>query len=377
MEPQSSSRPTRLVKLRKLTEVSRALTYAVCLNEVLMLTVRHASELLETQKAILMLTNDEGLLSVRAHVGIDDERCERFAEPFDESLVMRLRGLLEVDASCFLGVPLVVGGKVTGILAVSTFPSAAPNEEHEWLLSALADQASVALEKTKLDEIIEFREKLIGIVSHDLRTPMTAILISCRSLLKREDVAAQTLASVGRIQACAERANRMIHDLLDYTQAHLGGGIRLRKHPADLNHIVQHAVSELKVANPHRVIDFQADDSAQGNWDADRLGQVVRNLLSNALHYSPTETPVRIAIDTTADDGVGLWINNAGPPIAPARLPHIFEPMQRATAINGASDRSVGLGLYIVKHIIDAHGGTVKVESDDITGTSFSVWLPH
>ena len=376
MESQSPQQ-ARLLTIRKLTEVSRALTYAMSLDEVLKLTVQHAVELLQAQKAILMMSDENGLLSVRASVGINEDRCKRFAEPLDESLIVRLRGLLDVDASRFLGVPLVVNGNVTGILAVSAFADVTSNDEQEWLLSALADQASVALEKTKLDEIIEFREKLIGIVSHDLRTPVTAILISCRSLLKRGNVEAQTLATVGRIQSCAERANRMIHDLLDYTQAHIGGGIRIQRRPVGMQHIIEHAVAELSIANAGRTIDIDAKHDVYGNWDEDRLGQVVRNLLANALHYSPTDTPVRIDIDELADEGVTLSVHNQGPPITPSRLPHIFEPMQRATAINDASNRSVGLGLYIVRHLVEAHAGTVEVTSDAAHGTCFTVWLPH
>ena len=375
MQPKLSQQ-TRLLKFRKLTEVSRALTYAVSLDEVLNLTVEHAAELLEAKKAILMMMNDSGLLSVRAKVGIDADRCRRFAEPMDESLIMRLKGLLEADTAHFLGVPLVVGGNVTGILAVAGFAGATSGEEQEWLLSALADQAAVALEKTKLDEIIEFREKLIGMVSHDLRTPMTAILISCRSLLKRGDVGVQASAGIERIRACAERANRMIHDLLDYTQAHLGGGIRLQKRPADMIAIVRHAVDELTIAHPKRVVEVQSCSKAQGDWDADRLGQMVRNLLSNALHYSPCETPVRMVISTADNGATTLSMHNDGPPIPEARLPHIFEAMQRATAINDPSNRSVGLGLYIAQHIVEAHKGTIEVRSDAAHGTLFTVWLP-
>ena len=375
MEPPVAQQ-ARFVTFRKLTEVSRALTYAVSLDEVLQLTVAHATELLGAKKAILMLINDAGLLSVRASVSIDPERCKRFAEPMDESLIVRLKGLLDADAANFLGVPLVVGGNVTGILAVASLIDTTSSEGQEWLLSALADQASVALEKTKLDEIIEFREKLIGIVSHDLRTPMTAILISCRTLLKRADVEPQTLATVQRIRASAERANRMIHDLLDYTQAHLGGGIRLQKRPTDMAGVVNHAVAELSVAHPKRVIEVDLGRNTSGDWDEDRLAQVVRNLLSNALHYSPADTPVRILSSRAKNGGTTLSVHNSGPPIPAARLTRVFEPMQRSTAINDASNRSVGLGLYIVKHIVEAHKGTVRVESDIANGTQFAVWLP-
>ena len=125
----------------------------------------------------------------------------------------------------FLGVPLVVGGEVTGLLAVARHVGDVPADEAEWLLSALADQAAVALEKTRLDETAEFRERLIGIVSHDLRDPVAAILMVTATLRRWRQLDPQTMDTlVHRIQSSADRANAMIHDLLDFTQARLGGG---------------------------------------------------------------------------------------------------------------------------------------------------------
>ena len=173
----------RLQQLRRLTELSRALTYAVSLDEVLDLTTERAAGLLETDRAVLMLTNDEGVLSVRASFGLERASTERFREPLDDSLVQRLQGLLRVEPERFVSVPLVVAGEVTGILAVALLEGMDPSEEQEWLLSALADQAAVALEKTRLDETGEFRERLIGIVSHDLRNPLNSILLGATLLL--------------------------------------------------------------------------------------------------------------------------------------------------------------------------------------------------
>ena len=109
----------RLSQMRKLTEVSRALTYAVSLEDVLRLTVERAAELLETERAVLMLTNEQGFLAVRASFGLDLSLADRFREPLDETLIHRLQNLLGVDATRFRGVPLVVGGEVIGILGVA------------------------------------------------------------------------------------------------------------------------------------------------------------------------------------------------------------------------------------------------------------------
>ncbi|HEX8819960.1 MAG TPA: ATP-binding protein, partial [Archangium sp.] len=111
-------------------------------------------------------------------------------------------------------------------------------------------------------------------------------------------------------------------------------------------------------------------------WDPDRLGQVVQNLVTNALKYSPGDTPVRI--ETHAENGdVVLSVHNEGAPIPAERLGRIFQPLQRATGDVDKAGRSIGLGLYIVKQVVDAHGGTVWVESTAEAGTTFTMRLPR
>lgn len=365
----------RWQKLRKLTEISRALTYATSLEEVLTLAVDQAAELLGTNRSVLMLTNDEGLLSIRAAHGLDPASCDRFEEPLRETLITRLRGLLGgIPPERFLGVPLVTDGEVTGLLAVVRTLESNPDDE-EWLLSALADQAALALEKTRLDEIARFRERLIGIVSHDLRNPISAISMATDLLLADEELEAHTIRTVVRIQTSVARASRMIGDLLDFTQARLGGGIRMERRPIDLHALVRQVVDELELAHPERHLDVIQQGDGRGLWDPDRMAQVISNLASNALHYGTPRTPVHFK--TLGEDGwVTLSVHNEGPPIPADRLLQIFEPMQRATEL-GKSGRSVGLGLYIVKHIVEAHRGRVLVESTEEGGTTFTVRLPR
>ena len=367
----------RSLQLRRLTEVSRALTYAVSLEEVLDLTVERAAELLEASRSVLMLTNNEGLLSVRASYGLDPDAQSDFKEPLQESLIARLKLLLgTTDKEQFLGVPLVVAGEVTGLLAVALQNAGSQPEDDEWLLSALADQAAVALEKTRLDETAEFRERLIGIVSHDLRNPVSVIKMAATTLRRWEQLEPRAVDQiVTRIHTSANRVSAMIHDLLDFTQARLGGSIPLGRKPGDLHTIVRQVVEELEVAHPDRIFDLQHEGDAQGSWDADRMAQVVGNLLSNAVTYSPENSVVRVS--TRNEDGaVVLVIRNEGLPIPAELLPKLFEPMQRASAELNNANRSVGLGLYIVKHVVEAHGGSVGVRSELGMGTELRVRLP-
>ncbi len=220
-----------------------------------------------------------------------------------------------------------------------------------------------------------FEQQLIGIVSHDLRTPIAAITMGAAVLLRRPDVEERQRRTVERILSSAGRANRMIHDLLDFTQARLGGGIKTQRLPGDFHAIVRQVVEESQVSNPGRILRLTQTGEGGGKWDADRLSQLVSNLLSNALHYSPPDSVVRIETHGEPEHVV-LTVRNAGAPISPEVLPRLFQPMQRG--VEGMSEaRSVGLGLYIVDQVVRAHGGSISVTSSQGDGTAFTVSLPR
>jgi signal transduction histidine kinase len=156
----------------------------------------------------------------------------------------------------------------------------------------------------------------------------------------------------------------------------VGGGIPVARRSVDLHALVRGVVEELEAAYPERALRLRAEGDGRGSWDGDRLAQVVENLVSNALKYSPEESAVEVS--TRGEDGaVVLEVHNAGAPIPPGRLPHIFEPLQRASSSMDAQSRSVGLGLYIVQHLVQAHGGRIDVRSSEEEGTTFSVRLPR
>ena len=184
-----------LAQLRRLTEISRALTYTTSLEQVTRLTVERGAELLGAQAAVLMLPDADGLLHVRAAHGIDEERVARFRAPLSDEVFGRLQGLLAVPDDCFLAVPLVVGGAVTGVLAAAMRqPSTAGDES---ILSALADQAAVALEnarlggevRTEMEDRLRAREgatsardRALATLAHDIRSPLGAIQGYCELL---------------------------------------------------------------------------------------------------------------------------------------------------------------------------------------------------
>ena len=222
----------------------------------------------------------------------------------------------------------------------------------------------------------DFEEKLIGIVSHDLRNPLNVIALGAQALLRGGELDQRTSRTAIRIGASAENATRLVNDLLDFTQARLGNGIPVLRKPIELHAVVHQAVDEILAAYPEREVLVTTTGDGRGQWDADRLGQVLTNLVSNALKYGQTDGVVSVRC-VGQHDSVSLSVHNAGTPIAPQLLPVVFEPMRRGTFLTDGPGRSVGLGLYIVKQIVDAHGGSVTLQSNATEGTIFEVVLPR
>ena len=219
----------------------------------------------------------------------------------------------------------------------------------------------------------QFRERLMGIVSHDLRSPLHGISLTATMLLRHEGVSGPVLAGMQRIVRNTERMSRMITDLLDFTRARLGGGIPLRRGPCDLVDLVRTTLEELEAQYPGRTVLSHAPGAYTGTWDPDRLAQVVSNLVNNALQHGARDTPVEVALGHE-DDSLVLTVHNQGKPIPEALLPHVFDPFRRA---NSHSRQGLGLGLYIVQQLILAHGGSISVSSRADSGTTFTVRLPR
>ena len=221
----------------------------------------------------------------------------------------------------------------------------------------------------------EFEQQLIGIVSHDLRNPLSAILFGAGTLLSRDDLPDRHLRAVARMRSAAERATRLIHDLLDLTRTRLTGSLPVEPRTMDLGAVVEDAVNELRDASGDREIAVERHGSAKGIWDPDRLAQVASNLVANALKYGRPDRPVRVELDGRPSE-VRLRVHNEGDPIPPELLDRLFQPWERAGQQGGAA-QGVGLGLFIVERIVAAHGGCVSATSTADAGTTFVVRLPR
>jgi signal transduction histidine kinase len=221
----------------------------------------------------------------------------------------------------------------------------------------------------------EFQEQLMGIVSHDIRSPLGAIMNWSR-VLAAGGTAEESARTSQRIATAAVRIERLTRLLLDFTRARLVGGVVIEPRPADVKDLVDKVAHEFRVAFPQRGIVLEHKGNTQGMWDPDRLGQVLSNLVENALKYGPPDMPVRLTTRGHRTKVV-VEVHNAGRPIPDHLLPRLFEPFRRGPQTSRTLKMSYGLGLYIVREIVHSHGGTIEVASTEAEGTTFTVTLPR
>jgi signal transduction histidine kinase len=238
-----------------------------------------------------------------------------------------------------------------------------------------AARADLEVERERLRQEVAFRERFMGILGHDLRNPLSAIINAATLLQETESVPASEAWVLQQITTSADRMARMISDLLDVTRARSGGRLPVRPGSADLHAICLQVMEELRMVHQGRVIVLRARGETRGKWDADRIAQLVQNLVSNALDYSAAETSIRIAVHGGQARAV-LRVHNRGPAIPPEQARSIFEPFQRGDGETRTSD-GLGLGLFIAHQIATSHGGSLRVRSGPVLGTTFTATLPQ
>jgi signal transduction histidine kinase len=216
----------------------------------------------------------------------------------------------------------------------------------------------------------ELRERFMGIVSHDLRNPLSVIRMGAASLLKSKELPGSLTRTADRLLASANSMVRMISDLLDMTRGRLGGGIPVEPKPADLRNIAPAVIEGLEAACPGRPIQSELRGRLDGTWDADRIAQAIGNLVSNALEHGDPEAPVRVDV-FESNDRVVVAVHNEGQPIAPDQGASLFDPFRKGES------KGLGLGLFIAQEIARAHGGAITLTSTETEGTTFRLTLPR
>jgi sigma-B regulation protein RsbU (phosphoserine phosphatase) len=257
---------------------------------------------------------------------------------------------------------------VTQFIRLSFIPAADRKKYEQDLRDARAHAVKGLSEEQQTSGL---REQFIAVLGHDLRNPL-ASLDSAFRLLSNEIVDDRSTQIVGLARASIARMAGLIDNVMDFARGRLGGGIPIEMREADIEPVVLQVVDELRIANPTRVIVSDIDLPDPVNCDPGRLGQVVSNLLANALVHGDQAGVVRLHASQSTGRFT-LWVANNGVPIPTEVRGSLFEPFHREQA--AGSQHGLGLGLYISSEIVKEHGGVLSVTSDEIE-TRFTLSLP-
>ncbi|HEY4307719.1 MAG TPA: HAMP domain-containing sensor histidine kinase [Gemmatimonadaceae bacterium] len=256
-----------------------------------------------------------------------------------------------------------------------TQTSAGPEElEQMTRFNEAIDQAIAESIARYTDEVETTRDRFFAVLGHDLRTPLSVISMSSQFLLDTADLNEEQLGIVAGMKRSSQRMIELVRDLLDLALTRLGHGMPVRPSEMDLGALVRDVVEEATTSSPGSEIEVETQGMLVGHWDRARLAQALGNLVSNAVQHGAPKTPIRVAACGENARTVTVSVANKGLPIPPDHIAGIFGAMK---GNSGGDRRHLGLGLYIVDKIVDAHGGSIDVRSSDEEGTRFIITLPR
>lgn len=288
--------------------------------------------------------------------------------------------VLEAEGIAALAfIPLVAGETLLGKFMVYF------QEPHRFgavdtnMARAIANHVSTAIARfsalAELQQTVRFNEMFTAMLGHDLRNPLAAIMTATQVAVRRDE--GGTLEKpLSRVLSSGRRMARMIDQLLDFARVRVGNGIPIAPGAHDLATLLRQVIDELEGAAAQSPVELEvlARDTL-GQWDHDRLLQVFSNLVANALQHGAPGHPVRVRVFEAEDEGLCVDVHNHGD-IPVALLPSLFEPMAGGDRRHDKS-QGLGLGLYISREIVRAHGGHIQVQSSQGEGTTFVVCLPR
>ncbi len=222
-------------------------------------------------------------------------------------------------------------------------------------------------------EDLRTHEMFTAVLGHDLRAPLSSIMMASELLVRKPDESVQRVGT--RVQQSSRMMSRMIEDLLDLARARVGGGLAVTRTSCDICAVVERVVHERGMARPERPVSLQCTGDYLGQWDGDRIAQVVSNLVGNAQQHGAPEAPVEVEVDGQHPEHLVIRVCNAGH-IPEELQPSLFDPFRSGRRTSGRGE-GLGLGLYIVQQIVLAHGGRVTLQSRPGERTVFTVTLPR
>lgn len=242
-----------------------------------------------------------------------------------------------------------------------------------------------SIDQTLAESVARFMEKVdyskslfLGILGHDIRSPLGAISMTAQILPLAGTLNEKQSKLVSQIGGCTSRINQIVTDLLDLTRARIGTKLPIVRAHMNIGTLAKQMVDEIHIQNPDHTIPVETSGDLNGEWDVTRLGQVLTNLISNAVQYGSKTLPIDVKL-IGDDKKVTITVHNSGTPIPPENLGDIFHSFSRASLsanVNNGITTNLGLGLFIAREIVISHEGTVSVTSDESTGTTFTIELP-
>jgi signal transduction histidine kinase len=280
--------------------------------------------------------------------------------------------------------PITAGERRLGILEVFAPREPIFVEDDLAFVELVAQQAAVLIEGRHLiddaarvqaqEESVRLKEDFVSAAAHDLKTPLTTIMAQAQLLERRAEREGRTAELVGLRRLARETTQlaRLVEELLDASRLERGA-LPMHPEPGDLSAIAREVAARDR-AGAER-IEIVADGAAPGSFDAERIRQLVDNLIENALKYSPAESPVEVKL-WVEGGSARLAVTDRGIGIPPEDMPHVFERFRRGSNVDHRRFSGIGLGLYICRGIVEQHGGRIWVESAPGRGTTFQVALP-
>jgi len=377
--------------------LARAVIAASNVEQVFDATLDVIGRALGAERSAILVYDDAGVMRFRAWRGLSpDYRAAveghspwprdvsapepvLVADALGDASLAAYRPLLQRERIGALGfIPLVAGGKLLGKFMVYYDKPRALDPAELALARAIADHVAAALARftamQELEQTVRFNELFTGVLGHDLRNPLGAIMTAAQLMLRRGD-SERAVKPLSRIMTSGDRMARMIDQLLDLTRVRVGDGIPLDPREGDLGALVHQVVDELDDAHPEWKLRVEVTGATAGSWDVDRLSQVFSNLVANALQHGEVAHGVTVRVDGRAEAQLTVEVLNMGV-IPEALLPKLFDPMTGSERRRDRS-RGLGLGLFITREILRAHGGSIAVTSSPMAGTCFRVVIPR
>jgi PAS domain S-box-containing protein len=288
-----------------------------------------------------------------------------------------------------MAVPMSVMGRIVGTIEVQSYERAAYKEEHITAMRMAANLAAVAIENVRLfeherlartaaEDSNRIKDEFLATLSHELRTPLTAVLGWTRLLRERELDEKTSRHALDIIERNAISQKQLIEEILDVSRI-ITGKTKLELHPITLERVIVAAIESVRPAASAKEIELEFTREGEAgliSGDPERLQQVVWNLLSNAVKFTPKGGRVEVTL-SQADSHARLEVSDSGEGISQDFLPFVFDRFRQADGSTTRPHGGLGLGLAIVRHLVELHGGTVSATSaGENQGSSFAVRLP-